>query len=87
MEIVIWRKILILALAVLLLAACGGGKKETIQVVVLGFDGANWPTIDPLIAEGKLPFLKKLKEDSAWADFRTDKPTKSSVVWTSIATG
>jgi len=69
------------------LAACGGGKKEKMQVVILGFDGANWPTIDPLIAEGKLPFLKKLKEESAWADFKTDKPTKSSVVWTSIATG
>ncbi|MCX6349243.1 MAG: alkaline phosphatase family protein, partial [Candidatus Aureabacteria bacterium] len=29
----------------------------------------------------------QLKEESAWADFQTVKPTKSSVVWTSIATG
>jgi len=74
-----------LALAASLLMC--GGRKEKVKVVVLGFDGANWPTIDPLIAAGKLPFLKKLKQESAWADFVTDKPTKSSVVWTSIATG
>jgi predicted AlkP superfamily phosphohydrolase/phosphomutase len=80
-------KLILLVLAAVSIAACGGQKKEKIQVVVLGFDGAGWPTIDPLIAEGKLPFIKKLKEESAWADFRTDKPTKSSVVWTSIATG
>ncbi len=76
-----------LTLAALLLTACGAGKKEKIQVVVLGFDGANWPTIDPLIAEGKLPFIQKLKQECAWADFQTDVPTKSAVVWTSIATG
>jgi predicted AlkP superfamily phosphohydrolase/phosphomutase len=75
------------AVVMLTLNACGGQKNEKVKVIVLGFDGANWPTIDPLIAAGKLPFLKKLKEQSAWADFRTDKPTKSSVVWTSIATG
>lgn len=79
--------LLLLVILALLLSACGGGKNERVQVVILGFDGANWPTIDPLIAAGKLPFLKKLKQESAWADFITDKPTKSSVVWTSIATG
>ncbi len=67
--------------------ACGNGKKQKVRVVILGFDGANWPTMDPLIEEGKLPFIKKLKDEGAWADFKTDKPTKSSVVWTSIATG
>ena len=66
---------------------CGSAEKEKVQVVILGFDGAGWPTIDPLIAAGKLPFIKRLKEEGAWADFQTVKPTKSSVVWTSIATG
>lgn len=80
-------KLILLVLIAISIAACGGEKKEKIKVVVLGFDGANWPTIDPLIAEGKLPFIKKLKEEAAWADFKTDKPTKSSVVWTCIATG
>lgn len=62
----------------------GGGKK---RVALLGFDGANWPTIDPLIDEGKLPFLKQLRDGGAWASFKTFKPTKSNVVWSSIASG
>lgn len=66
---------------------CGTNSKDKIKVIILGFDGANWPTLDPLIAKGKLPFLKKLKEESAWADFETLKPTKSNVIWTSIASG
>lgn len=57
------------------------------KVVLIGIDGANWPTIDPLTAKGKLPFFKQLKEESAWAYLKTFRPTKSSVVWTSIATG
>jgi predicted AlkP superfamily phosphohydrolase/phosphomutase len=57
------------------------------KVVLIGIDGANWPTIDPLIAEGKLPFLAELKKQSAWANLQTFRPTKSSVVWTSVATG
>ena len=63
------------------------GRADKVQVVVLGFDGANWETIDPLIEAGKLPLLAKLKQEAAWAPLRTFKPTKSPVIWTSIATG
>jgi predicted AlkP superfamily phosphohydrolase/phosphomutase len=61
--------------------------KKNIKVVIIGIDGANWQTLDPLIEKGKLPFWKQLKEESAWANLQTFKPTKSSVIWTSIATG
>ena len=87
MKVSISLKILIFIIAGLIGTACGGAKHDKVQVVVLGFDGANWPTMDPLIAAGKLPFIAQLKKEGAWAYFRTDKPTKSSVVWTSIATG
>lgn len=73
-----------------LLNACGPGvsdKNKKMKVVLIGIDGANWPTLDPLIEKGKLPFWKKLKQESAWAYLQTCKPTKSSVVWTTIATG
>ncbi|MEN8153369.1 MAG: alkaline phosphatase family protein [Acidobacteriota bacterium] len=69
------------------LSYCGVDVDDKTRVVILGFDGANWATIDPLIDKGKLPYLKKLKEESAWGDFKTIKPTKSNVVWTSIVTG
>src|SRR4030042_4845680 len=57
------------------------------RVYVIGLDGATWDIIDPLIAQGKLPVFKALKEDGAWARLRTFDPTMSAVVWTSIATG
>ncbi len=57
------------------------------RVYVIGLDGATWDIIDPLIAEGKLPVFKALKENGAWARLRTFDPTLSAVVWTSIATG
>jgi predicted AlkP superfamily phosphohydrolase/phosphomutase len=72
------------------LVGCQSGvidNKKKIKVVLIGIDGANWQTLDPLMAKGKLPFWKKLKEESAWANLKTFRPTKSSVVWTSIATG
>jgi predicted AlkP superfamily phosphohydrolase/phosphomutase len=72
------------------LASCGGSgtkRQKKTKVVLIGIDGANWPTIDPLISKGKLPFWQKLKNESLWGYLKTFKPTKSSVVWTSIATG
>jgi len=68
-------------------AYCGTGGGDKKRVVLLGFDGANWPTIDPLIEAGKLPYLAELKRTGAWASFKTFKPTKSNVVWSSIASG
>ena len=73
-----------------LLPACRSAvteNKKKIKVILIGIDGANWPTLDPLMEQGKLPSWKKLKEETAWANLKTFKPTKSSVVWTSIATG
>ena len=62
-------------------------KKDRPVVVILGVDGASWELIDPLIAKGRLPLFKELKEKSAWGTLRTITPAKSPVIWTSIATG
>lgn len=62
-----------------------GGKRPV--VVILGFDGANWDLIDPLIAGGRLPLFRKLKKNSAWGTLHTSTPARSPVIWTSIATG
>ncbi len=86
-------KYISMAMGGLTLANCGSNivqstkNDDKIKIVLLGFDGANWETIDPLIEKGKLPYLKQLKESSAWADFKTFKPAKSNVIWTSIVTG
>ena len=68
------------------LTTCRSAEVET-KVVILGFDGAGWETIDPLIEAGKLPYLERMRAASAWAPLQTFKPTKSPVIWTSIATG
>lgn len=70
-----------------LLVSCTEPAKKPVRVVMLGFDGAGWSTIDPLLEEGKLPFLAKLKREAAWAPLETFKPTKSPVIWTSVVTG
>jgi predicted AlkP superfamily phosphohydrolase/phosphomutase len=62
-------------------------KKDKPVVVILGLDGASWELIDPLIAKGRLPLFKELKEKHAWGTLRTSTPAKSPVIWTSIATG
>ncbi len=74
--------LLILALAV----SCARAEPPP-KVVVLGFDGAGWDTLEPLIRAGKLPYLERLRNESAWGPLETFKPTKSPVIWTSIATG
>jgi len=69
------------------LASCAKDQETRTKVVVLGFDGAGWDTIDPLLDAGKLPVLARLKRNAAWGPLQTFKPTKSPVIWTSIATG
>lgn len=76
----------ILFFLMVFLFACGSEKKE-MKVVVIVIDGAGWNTIDPLINKGRLPYFKKLKEEGAWADLQTLRPTISPMIWTTIDTG
>jgi len=88
------RLLLLFALLALTIA-CGRAERpmtatkatKATKVVVLGFDGASWDTIEPSIRAGKLPYLERLRSESAWGPLETFKPTKSPVIWTSIATG
>ena len=57
------------------------------RVVLLGFDGAAPNLIAPLLAEGKLPAMQRLIDEGAYGPLRTDRPTKSAIIWNSIATG
>ena len=79
------RELAGLSLCVALAISCRS--EPPTKVVVLGFDGAGWDTIEPSIRAGKLPYLERLRSESAWGPLETFKPTKSPVIWTSIATG
>lgn len=56
-------------------------------VIVIGIDGADWNIINPLFEQGKLPHLAQLVEAGSSGSLETIRPTKSPVIWTSIATG
>ena len=71
-----------LAVALLLPGGAQAGR-----VVLVGIDGASWPVIDGMIAEGALPAYADLARRGVSAELATVEPVVSPVVWTSLATG
>jgi predicted AlkP superfamily phosphohydrolase/phosphomutase len=60
---------------------------ESYRVAILGFDGMDPEFLDYFLSQGKLPHFQKLLREGAYAPCQTFKPTKSVVLWTSVATG
>lgn len=57
------------------------------RIMLLGFDGTDPEFLTSLISQGKLPNFERLFREGAYGPCRTFKPTKSNVIWTSVATG
>ena len=57
------------------------------KVLIIGWDGATWEYIDPLLAEGHLPNLKALLQRGARAVLRSTIPPFTNVAWPSLVTG
>jgi predicted AlkP superfamily phosphohydrolase/phosphomutase len=57
------------------------------RVVVIALDGAMWNVMDPLLREGRLPNIERLKAAGAYAALETFEPTLSPIIWTTVATG
>lgn len=92
------KKAIVLGLAGFVLVALAGGivlvkahHRRLLQtyprVIILGMDGAGWNFMDPLLAEGDLPHFRSMMDRGAWGTLETVRPTKSSIIWTCIATG
>lgn len=77
-------------LAVFGLAACGEFFADPVapptRVVVVGIDGGDWRMLDPLIDEGLLPNLARLRREGATAPLQVDS-AQSPESWTTLATG
>jgi predicted AlkP superfamily pyrophosphatase or phosphodiesterase len=61
--------------------------KQDVKVALIGIDGAWWEMIDPLLQKGKMPVFQSLIDRGIRSEFRTLKPTRSPLIWTTIATG
>ena len=56
-------------------------------MILVGWDGADWDLLGPLMREGRLPNLRRLVSEGRTADLVSYPPTVSPMVWTTIATG
>jgi tetratricopeptide (TPR) repeat protein len=57
------------------------------KVLLIGWDGADWEMINPLLDGGELPHLSKVVESGVIGNLATLSPCLSPILWTSIATG
>jgi Type I phosphodiesterase / nucleotide pyrophosphatase len=64
-----------------------GAAGKSYRVVIAGFDGMDPEFLGYFLSQGKLPHFAKLMQEGAYAPCHTFKPTKSVVLWTSVATG
>jgi predicted AlkP superfamily phosphohydrolase/phosphomutase len=89
----IMKKSIVIIPAAILILAVGWfiflrpEKPPVNPVVIIGLDGADWHIINPLMERGELPNLSRLMEQGSAGVLKSMRPTKSPVVWTSIATG
>jgi tetratricopeptide (TPR) repeat protein len=60
---------------------------EPAPIAIVAVDGADWQTIDPLIAAGRLPAFAALKAAGGTGIMRPEPPLLSPIIWTTIATG
>src|SRR5262249_53879880 len=57
------------------------------RVYIIGIDGASWNLMREPLAQGKLPNLQRLIQTGAHGPLKSLVPTKSPILWTSMATG
>ena len=57
------------------------------KLVVLGFDGADYPLVTEMMEQGELPNLKKLAEKGSFHPLLPTNPPQTPVSWSTFATG
>ena len=63
------------------------GKASVKRVVIVGFDGMDPELAERFINEGRLPNLKKLRDQGTFRPLRTTFPAISPVAWSTFQTG
>jgi tetratricopeptide (TPR) repeat protein len=57
------------------------------KIVVIGWQGANWKSIHPLVDAGLMPNLRSLIERGAVGNLKAAGPGDPALLWTTVATG
>ena len=57
------------------------------KIIVVGFDGATWDIINPLIAHGALPAFETLMNESTWGSMESTMPPMTIPAWISMFSG
>jgi predicted AlkP superfamily phosphohydrolase/phosphomutase/tetratricopeptide (TPR) repeat protein len=57
------------------------------KLLLIGWDGADWQTLRPLMAQGKLPILRGIVASGVSGDLRSFPPYLSPMLWNTIGTG
>lgn len=57
------------------------------KVLLIGWDGADWEHIDPLLEAGLMPTLERFLNEGVMGNLATLSPVLSPMLWNSIATG
>jgi tetratricopeptide (TPR) repeat protein len=57
------------------------------RLLLIGWDGADWRSAEPLMAEGRMPNLARLVSEGASGNLRSYDPMFSPLLWTTVATG
>jgi len=58
-----------------------------LKVILVGFDGADWRVIRPMMAKDEMPVFAGVVRDGATGDLATIHDSNSAVIWASIYTG
>ena len=57
----------------------------TAKAVLIGLDGATFSILDPLMAQGVMPFLRSFVDSGVRANLRSVVPPLTPPAWTSVS--
>jgi hypothetical protein len=86
--VAVLRRLAGLVLALALLAGCAPERELARQpIVLIGVDGLEWRVVLGMLRAGRLPTIGRLMREGVFGKLASLSPTKSPVIWTSVATG
>jgi hypothetical protein len=80
--------LIVFAAAVVLPAGCTSpASQKPHPVVVVGIDGLEWSLVLDMLRAGELPNIARQMERGRYGKLKTQHPSLSPVIWTTVATG